>query len=412
MSPFVNMAAPARASRRTRVSAILFAVAVSIGVGPALSALSGQGPPPGTAGAVQIQVGMVSAVSGIRYRFDSLSRVLESLTIDDPRRPKVLSEYTQTAQMIGRLMSPSMATSSIGMGIVVDNSLQDAIRRASDGQRLLRDALPKGMLGFTVSSGLATQDMRPDGLYVTYFEHPIIKLVDPNSPADSAGMVAGARLIAYNGIDVCGVRINLNRLLQPSKPVRVDVRVDGQLKEYSVTVADASDVTQQRRVDAIMDVIAQSDSSRRSQQITSPPGRAPASGGVVSGGINGAGNVMVFQTVSSDSGGVSCDQPSVTIVRATTSAMAQIAGMEVTALDLQLKTAYGLSDGVYVKQTTEGTAAAKARIFSGDVILRVGSVKITSVAELRRQLDVKPGEKVQIELMRKGKSVKVEIQPK
>ncbi len=65
----------------------------------------------------------------------------------------------------------------------------------------------------------------------------------------------------------------------------------------------------------------------------------------------------------------------------------------------------GLSEGVYVVSVTAGSAADKAGIQAGDVIVAVGEVKITSSAELlTEKLKYKAGETVPFTVMRSNQS--------
>ncbi|WP_370808465.1 S1C family serine protease [Eubacterium ramulus] len=62
---------------------------------------------------------------------------------------------------------------------------------------------------------------------------------------------------------------------------------------------------------------------------------------------------------------------------------------------------YGIPEGVYVSGTTDGGAAANAGIQKGDIITKLGNTTITSISQLKEELQYyKAGETVEITLQR------------
>lgn len=62
---------------------------------------------------------------------------------------------------------------------------------------------------------------------------------------------------------------------------------------------------------------------------------------------------------------------------------------------------YGIPEGVYVSGTTDGGAAANADIQKGDIITKLGNTTITSISQLKEELQYyKAGETVEITLQR------------
>ena len=62
---------------------------------------------------------------------------------------------------------------------------------------------------------------------------------------------------------------------------------------------------------------------------------------------------------------------------------------------------YGIPEGVYVSGTTDGCAAANAGIQKGDIITKLGNTTITSISQLKEELQYyKAGETVEITLQR------------
>lgn len=62
---------------------------------------------------------------------------------------------------------------------------------------------------------------------------------------------------------------------------------------------------------------------------------------------------------------------------------------------------YGIPEGVYISGTTDGGAAANAGIQKGDIITKLGNTTITSISQLKEELQYyKAGETVEITLQR------------
>ncbi len=73
-----------------------------------------------------------------------------------------------------------------------------------------------------------------------------------------------------------------------------------------------------------------------------------------------------------------------------------ISGISVTQ---EVSQAYGMPEGVYVAQVYENTAASRAGLKKGDIIMEFDGDKITSMEELQREL----------EFYAKGDTVKVKV---
>jgi len=93
-----------------------------------------------------------------------------------------------------------------------------------------------GWLGFSTQGPNRKLEVNGE-LFVTQFEHPLIVTVDPQSPAEKAGIAAGDVLMAYNGVDVVNHDFNLTTLLKPESQIAVTVRRDGETKDYQLVVA-------------------------------------------------------------------------------------------------------------------------------------------------------------------------------
>ena len=79
-------------------------------------------------------------------------------------------------------------------------------------------------------------------------------------------------------------------------------------------------------------------------------------------------------------------------------------GVTVNSLSDQLKEYFGVKDGVLVTSVTDDSAAAKAGVKAGDVIVSVNGSRIENPTRLREELaDVDPGAEFALEIMRDKK---------
>ena len=109
-------------------------------------------------------------------------------------------------------------------------------------------ALPRGWVGF-IAQGPKHEMVQEAGDFIQYFAYPSIVAVDPESPAQRAGIAPGDMLIAYNGLDVRGREFNLTRLLEPDRKLSVTIRRDGETKDFAMIVAKAPERIFQRRME-------------------------------------------------------------------------------------------------------------------------------------------------------------------
>lgn len=90
-------------------------------------------------------------------------------------------------------------------------------------------------------------------------------------------------------------------------------------------------------------------------------------------------------------------------------------GLELSTLNEQLGSYFGVpkGEGVLVERVTKESASAKAGLLAGDVITKVGKEPVTTTGDVIRELsDYEAGDKVDLEVYRKGskKTVTVEVE--
>jgi hypothetical protein len=109
-------------------------------------------------------------------------------------------------------------------------------------QRVMALARARGWIGLRTSE-ISEFNWTSGGRLVRYCGYPVVVSVEPASPAERAGMLAGDTLVAYGGRDL--VRdgpIALDRLLVPGERLVIRVRRDGRSVDRAVVVGDRPDV--------------------------------------------------------------------------------------------------------------------------------------------------------------------------
>ena len=218
-----------------------------------------------------------------------------------------------------------------------------------------------GWLGMSTQGPNRQMSMNGE-LFVTQFDYPVIVTVDPQSPAEKAGIMAGDVLVAYNGIDVVNHEFNLTTLLKPDSKVAVTVRRDGETKEYQLVAARAPRRIVDRRAfeaQAAAGAIAfgrgePSDGPRRADVIFNvPPERT----------FNRAVPASPLLVITPNG----------------------VFGANLSNVNSELARKLNLKAGVLVNDVPEDSPAFRAGLRIGDVITAVGDQPVVSLFELRQR---------------------------
>jgi len=235
--------------------------------------------------------------------------------------------------------------------------------------------LPRGWIGLNLD-GPHELSVRPDGEYIRYFDYPEVLSVEPNSPAERAGLQHGDLVIAYDGRDLRQTRINVTRLFVPQRRVSVAVRRDGEPHAYTVVVARAPEQFARRRIEfnlaPMLPSMAPEPPDMRARELVAPA--PPLTPGAVVISMNG-----VF-------------------------------GAAMSTVNADLAKALGLSRGVLVTEAARGTPAAHSGLRPGDVIVGVGGRSVANIPELRAAImrEVSDGT-VTLDVVREKKMRKVRV---
>jgi hypothetical protein len=223
----------------------------------------------------------------------------------------------------------------------------------------------RGWLGFN-AQGPNLRALVNGELYITQLAHPVIVSVDPQSPADKAGIEAGDVLVAYNGVDVVNHEFNVTALLKPEAKVNVTIRRDGETKDFSLVVAKAPQRVSQLRI-ALENV--------------------PAAGGF--GPMDAPEGMRripprAFVTMPREGTPPADIAMSKTPILMITSN--GVFGASVSTVNAELAKALNLRAGVLVNDVPEDTPAWRAGLRIGDIITAVQDQPVVSLAELREVL--------------------------
>jgi predicted metalloprotease with PDZ domain len=215
----------------------------------------------------------------------------------------------------------------------------------------------KGWIGIEVGLVPQRQESDSSGFFIRYYRYPEIISVEPNSPAQRAGISRGDVLTAYDGQDVVRNRLNLAELLVPDRKLGVTVQRDGESKEFSLTVTKTPERIRERRELGEMPV---GDGRWHVGPGSPPPRELPAEGRMV---IVGRGGYSARPTLFNRSG---------------------VFGAGLITITPEFTRAVKLDrSGVYVQECLEETPAYKAGLRVGDVITSVGGTAVNTVGDVQ-----------------------------
>jgi S1-C subfamily serine protease len=278
-----------------------------------------------------------------------------------------LTNLSQLEQQRARLRIAPEAPTPDDDGEVVGHSEVFALPRLSIA------TLQPGWIGINAEAP-HNWIVRNDSAFIRYFGYPEIVSVEPNSPAEHAGIERGDQLIAYDGANVRDREINLTSLLQPSRHITITVRRDGEERQVPVVVARAPARLIERRRLATPEAIPDSFRKRARTMVLRTPGAAPTP-------------PRLFSFDEMDP------------------ASAPVAGAKLTEIrNEELGHIFGVSRGVLVTEVFSDPARGSG-LRGGDVLLRADGRDLTSVAQLRRIVAAHGGDRaVELEVVRQKRT--------
>lgn len=323
--------------------AALIALSTSSALGAQAVAGAVQVRPIGSGDSAQMRVMLTMT----KARMDSLAALMREFNVT----PKGTAEWMQLKARIDSLVPPR--------GTVVFRT------ETSTGF-----AMPKGWIGIN-AIGPKYESYGSAGYFVQYLDYPSIVAVDPDSPAQRAGILPGDVLVGYDGIDVRGHRFDLTQMLVPEKRLAVSVRRDGEPKDYTVTILPAPVTVSDRRRE-----IGQVELHLREGMPVNGSGEyrieatrsaaANAGGGVAAGR---AGSIVPLRTLFFNGNG--------------------IFGAVMSTVSPDLARTLKIDPGVLVNDVTDETPASRSGLRTGDVIVLANGQPVTTLKQLQEAVMVR-----------------------
>lgn len=176
--------------------------------------------------------------------------------------------------------------------------------------------------------------------------------VNKDSPAEKAGVKVGDVVLEYNGHRVEGTEqfVRLVHETPIGREVKLAVNRNGAAQNFTATIG-----------------------TRQAMEIFGPEGRS-------------------FQ--------IPMPHIDIEIPHAYMSWRSSVLGVEVEGLSSQLAEYFGVKEGVLVRSVTKDSAAEKAGVKAGDVIVKAGDKKITTTGELTAAVRSASGQSLPLTVMR------------
>lgn len=258
--------------------------------------------------------------------------------------------------------------------------------------RAQREAL-RGWVGVAYTTGVGTTDRNGEMVFVDY---PVIESIEPNSPAEKAGLIAGDTILAMNSQDLRRTPLPVSTMIQPGKRIVFKFRRNA-VREVALTVA------QRPR------------GARESYEVTllgpmpSTPRGPVAPGAQVYVRRPGAASEVAARAPVPPRAPVSpiAAMPSIVIGGPRILALA---GAELTELNPGLGALAGVDrPGVFVINVAIGTPAKESGLIAGDVIVKAGLLSVGDPGDLIRAFRESNGSSLRLEIIRKKKAQQITL---
>jgi len=274
---------------------------------------------------------------------------------------------------------------------------------------------PRGHLGVTIDNDLDVRDGRVARSVAN------IASVEPGSPAATAGLQAGDRLISVAGRDFTKGIPRLDDVLEPGRRIVVRIQRDGLERDVPLVVGQGTPrmdpacpeyerVMQPLRMGTIARVWVRDTMDGQGNRVVTvlPTPRAPMVRSPNPPAPPGAPNAPTAVTVAPTPPvpPAAPATPGVYVfgyTRGATSEFAYYNGAQLRQLDDDWRNVLGLrsgTEGVLVNEVAPGSAAAAAGLKSGDVILSVDGTAASSPLVVVRMLSLDDREETRLRVVR------------
>jgi len=389
---------PFRPSLRTALSAVFVTVALPLHAQQRVEVT--------TRGAPRAEGGSSQQLRALQQRADSLARLYNDADeLSLAQRQRVGEQLDRTVEQI-ELLTARMAesgsdgsdgTARVWLAPTAGSRSQTFMRRALAESKGVR---PRGWIGVDISGPAREPRVENGDLIVRYLAHPSIVSVEPNSPAERAGLAPRDTLIAYDGYDLRDSDVPITKLLRPNKRVLVRIRRDGRTLDVPVTIADVPSriaIRQEMSVDYVPRQVPLPAVAFPRAPLP-PPTSSP----------------RAMTARAPDAPDTPMPPTIVTSVAPVAygfgfNGVSGVAGAQLVAVTEGLGRMLGVKRGVLVTNAPVGTPAYQSGLRDGDVITAAAGRDLRTVSELRECVAdaVNNGERsVSLELVRERKTRK------
>jgi serine protease Do len=250
-------------------------------------------------------------------------------------------------------------------------------REAGSGQR---EAI-RGWVGVAYTTSIGQTDR--SGAMV-FKDYPVIESIEPNSPAEKAGLAAGDTIIAMNAQDLKKTPLPMAAMIQPGRKVIFRFKRNDTVREVTVTVARRPVGNNERFVVTVF-------------------GSEPAP----EMGVDRATTEMMRTARANPEMRQRLPSPMAALpplVFGFGPRSLAVAGAEITALNAGLRALVGLSSpGIFVVNVALGTPASESGLKPADVILKADSSTVGDPGDLIRVLRESNGTSIRLKIFRNKK---------
>lgn len=347
-----------------------------------------------------VRVRIVRAVTPFEIEVERLALELVerrnvSLALNSARQ-RMLVTLRQRDIAEGERMS--VASSLKGLEVRLRNleGERNNLRRALDDLCSQRKQ-PEGWMGVNYSSNYSVTST-PNGFSIMHFKaHPSIESVEPNSPAERAGIQRGDILLSLAGRDLADADVVVGEVLKPGARLALKLKRGVEVKTVSVLVAP--------RPSDFEVPCAWLDETLSAAMAPLPARtmRVPAPGAprrVVIGMTRRAPDGAAATLPSTVSEGLS-------YFHVAPGSADWAAGAHIIPLNEDLARLVSVERGVFVVEVTRRSQAAQSGLRSGDVIISAEGRQLSTPHVLRQIMEQSESKEITLQVMRMKKAVTV-----
>lgn len=250
-------------------------------------------------------------------------------------------------------------------------------------------AQSRGWVGVAYTTGVGTTDRNGAMIFTDY---PVIESIEPNSPAERAGLLAGDTILAMNAQDLRRSPLPVATMIQPGRKILVRFRRNA-LREVTLIVAQRPSGTSES---VALTIIGPGPS----------PGTTPAPAQAPTGPRR---EVMLRtpRAAAAEAAARAAVPPTAALPPLAFGfgpRTLALAGAELTGLNSDLAALAGVdTPGIFVVNVALGTPAKQSGLRSGDVIVKAGGSPVGDPGELIRVLRESNGSALRLDIIRKKK---------